>query len=279
MTLMLQISDPHFGTEQPAVVQALERFVRDLRPDVLMLSGDITQRATQSQFAAARRFVDRLGIASVVAIPGNHDIPLLAIGQRAFKPYGRYSGAFGAELEPVLELPDCQVVAVNTTRWYRHKKGEVSARQIERVARVLGQASDDRLRLVMVHQPIAVTRTQEEDNLLIGHRQAVEAWSQAGADLIVGGHIHLPYVVPIDGATRRTWCVQAGTAVSSRTRSNAPNSVNLIRVMSDDASGRRCEVAQWDYRADTGTFGCVRVHALALSPRPAPGTRPLAHAR
>lgn len=277
MTLLLQISDTHFGTEQPTVVSALERFVREQRPDVLLFSGDITQRATQSEFAAAKRFVDGLGIASVLAIPGNHDIPLFAMGQRVFTPYGRYGGAFGAELEPVIDLPDCQVLAVNTTRWYRHKNGEVSSRQIERVARVLGDKADERLRVVMVHQPVAVTREKDRANLLIGHQRAVDVWSEAGADLIVGGHIHLPFVVPLDGATRRVWCVQAGTAVSSRTRNNAPNSVNLIRVM-PHASGRRCEVAQWDYGADAGKFGCVRMHNLALSPRVQPGTQAPAHA-
>ena len=120
--------------------------------------------------------------------------------------------------------------------------------------------------MVMVHQPVAVTRPEDEANLLIGHAQAVSAWSEAGADLIVGGHIHLPFVLPLRGATRQAWCVQAGTAVSSRTRRGVPNSVNLIRP-SSDAAGRQCEVAQWDFVADAGEFEPVKVHALALSPK------------
>ncbi len=265
MTSLLQISDAHFGTEKPPVAQALERLARSERPEVLVLSGDITQRATQAQFDAASAFVQRLGIAATVAVPGNHDIPLFAATARLLNPYGRYRRAFGAELEPVVDLPGWLVVAVNTTRWYRHKNGEVSPEQVERVAGLLARGSAERLRVVVVHQPVAVTRDEDRANLLRGREQAVAAWVQAGADLILGGHIHLPFVLPLAGAARSAWCVQAGTAVSSRIRDGAPNSVNLIR-MAPDPAARHCSVEQWDYAAAAGEFERVRVHALALSP-------------
>jgi 3',5'-cyclic AMP phosphodiesterase CpdA len=261
----MQVSDPHFGTELQPVADALERLARRERPDLLVLSGDITQRATRRQFEAARAFVQRLGIGSVVAVPGNHDIPLFAAPTRLFDPYGRYGRAFGAELEPVLELPGCLVVAVNTTRGGRHKNGEVSPAQIERVAGLLGRDAADLLRVVVVHQPVAVTRPADRQNLLLGHAQAVAAWSRAGADLILGGHIHLPFVLPLPGAARQAWCVQAGTAVSSRIRAGAPNSVNLIRPCGG-AAARQCLVEQWDFVSGAGEFQRARVHVLALSP-------------
>ena len=134
MTVLLQISDPHFGTELPQVVAALERFVHELRPGVLLLSGDIAQRATAVQFAAARAFVERLGVPTVLAIPGNHDIPLFNLAGRLFAPYAHFARAFGDLLEPQYEDDEVLVLAVNTTRWYRHADGEVSAAQIQRVA-------------------------------------------------------------------------------------------------------------------------------------------------
>lgn len=272
MTSLLQVSDTHFGTERLPVARALERLARSERPDVLVLSGDITQRATRSQFEAAVGFVRRLGIAAVVAVPGNHDIPLFAATARLLDPYGRYCRAFGNELEPMVELPDCLVVAVNTTRWYRHKNGEVSREQIERVAALLARDPAERLRVVVVHQPVAVTRPEDRANLLVGREQAVAAWSRAGADLILGGHIHLPFVLPLAGAARQAWCVQAGTAVSSRIRDGVPNSVNLIRNASGAAAARHCTVEQWDFAAAAGEFERVRVHSLALSPLvPPPG--------
>jgi predicted MPP superfamily phosphohydrolase len=157
MSVLLQISDTHFGTEQGAVVEALCALAHQQRPDVVVLSGDITQRARPAQYRAARAFVDNLG-AAVLAVPGNHDIPLFDLWARLRSPYGRYSAAFGTDLEPVHHSPDLLVVCVNTTRPWRHKDGEVSALQIDRVARLVEHAVPAQLRVVVVHQPIAVTR-------------------------------------------------------------------------------------------------------------------------
>jgi predicted MPP superfamily phosphohydrolase len=105
MSVLLQISDTHFGTEQSAVVEAIGALAHQQRPDVVVLSGDITQRARPAQFHAARAFVGLLG-ATVLAVPGNHDIPLFDLWARLRSPYGRYSAAFGTDLEPVHHSPD-----------------------------------------------------------------------------------------------------------------------------------------------------------------------------
>ncbi len=133
MSVLLQLSDPHFGTEQAPMVKALAALAQQQQPDLLVLSGDITQRAKRNQFAVARAFTDRLG-APLLAILGNHDIPLFDLGQRLFHPYARYREAFDNELEPIHASRDLLVQCVNTTRWYRHKGGMESSAQIERVA-------------------------------------------------------------------------------------------------------------------------------------------------
>lgn len=260
MSLLLQISDTHFGTEQRPVVEALGRLTHQQRPDVLVLSGDITQRARPAQFRAARAFVDRLG-APVLAVPGNHDIPLIDLWTRLRRPYARYSAAFGAELEPVHRSPDLMVVCANTTRPWRHKHGEISTLQVERVARLLEAAEPAQLRIVVVHQPVAVNRAEDLPNRLRGHAAALDRWAAAGVDLIMGGHIHLPYVLPLQGLARRLWVVQAGTAVSSRVRDGVPNSVNLLRWGADSASGC-CRIEQWDYSADDAAFLLARVSEI-----------------
>ena len=130
MTVLLHASDPHFGTEQLPVMQALLRFSRAQAPDVLVLSGDITQRARASEFRAARAFVDALGVPTLLAIPGNHDIPLFNLAARLCWPYANHCKAFGADLEPEFDSPGVLVLTVNTTRRLRHKDGEVSAAQV-----------------------------------------------------------------------------------------------------------------------------------------------------
>lgn len=265
MSSLLQISDPHFGTEQPPVAAALRELAQKLDPELVVLSGDITQRARSAQFAAAAAFMKQLPKRHFVAIPGNHDIPLFNVFARTFSPYAGFRNAFGDDLEPEFSGDSLRVICVNTTRPKRHKDGEVSPEQIERVATLLRAARAEQLRIVVVHQPVHVIRSQDIANLLHGHIKAVRTWSSAGADIVMGGHIHLPYVRPLnDHVTelhRRIWAVQAGTAISHRVRHDAPNSVNVVRYQ---AGQRLCVVEQWDYDAATEEFRCAQRHELEL---------------
>jgi 3',5'-cyclic AMP phosphodiesterase CpdA len=265
MSTLIQISDPHFGTEQPPVVAALLALVKKVQPFAAVLSGDITQRARRTQFAAAKLFVDRLGVPHCLVIPGNHDIPLFNFVARVFFPYAGFERAFGSVLEPQLESAAFKLVCLNTTRPSRHKDGEISDEQIEQVARKLREANGGQLRIVVTHQPVHVPRASEVHNRVHGYHEAVQAWAEAGADIIMGGHIHLPYVASLDERfpelSRRCWAVQAGTAVSHRVRANHPNSVNLLHY---SAGSGQCSVERWDYDATSASFRCVATHELLL---------------
>lgn len=258
MSLILHISDTHFGTEVPSVVDALLEVTRKLTPDLLVLSGDITQRAQPEQFRAARQFVERIGVANVLALPGNHDIPLFNLPLRAFAPYRNFRRHFGPDLEPCFESHDLLVIGVNTTRNWLHKAGHVGSMQIARVSERLQSARPEQLRVVVTHQPIWVSRPCDQKNILRNHQAALEAWSKAGADLILGGHIHLPYSQSLREArtdlARNVWCVQAGTATSSRVRWDAPNSLNLFRYGKDSA---RFTTERWDFDVNEGCFARV----------------------
>jgi len=268
MTRVLHISDPHFGTEIPDVVEALVTLARAQAPELVVLGGDITQRARHGQFEAAARFVARLP-APVLAVPGNHDIPLFNLLARWRAPYGGYRRVFGDDLEPVYESAGLLAVGVNSTRPSRHKDGEISREQIERVAGRLRSAGPRQFRLVVAHHPVRAVVDKDRANLMHGRRAAIDAWLDAGADLLLGGHIHLPYVRALHesgsgaGAHRRLWAVQAGTAVSRRVRAAVPNSVNLIDCM-ESGAGRTCRIERWDCSGGGRAFERVECHDLAL---------------
>jgi 3',5'-cyclic AMP phosphodiesterase CpdA len=274
MSCLVQISDPHFGTERAPVVEALVALVQGLAPELVVLSGDITQRATVAQFGAARTFCERLRPASVLAIAGNHDVPLFNLAARLFAPYARHQQAFGPVLEPVHASADWLVIGVKTTRRWRHQHGQVSAAQIAHVAQRLRAATPAQIRVVVVHQPVAVAQPRDARDLLRGHEAAVRAWSAAGADLVLGGHIHLPYVLPLHaqhaGLARRLWCVQAGTALSTRVRAEAGNSVNVLRHGLGAAGRRQVMVERWDYDEASDRFEPVARQALDLETRVEP---------
>ncbi|MBB3227398.1 3',5'-cyclic AMP phosphodiesterase CpdA [Luteibacter sp. Sphag1AF] len=256
MTRLAHLSDPHFGTERPEVVAALRRWIAQQAPDRVVLSGDVTQRARRSQFAAAREFVASLERPTLV-LPGNHDVPLFNLVARAAWPFRGYREAFGHDLEPTHVDAHLMVIGVNTVRPRRHKDGEVSDLQVERVCAALARATPQQLRVVVTHQPVHVIREKDVSNLLIGHDAAVRAWSAAGADIVLGGHIHLPYVRPLSREGRRLprelWAVQAGTATSTRLREGISNSVNLIH-WNYVAERPTCDVEQWDFDEATHEF-------------------------
>nr|WP_255719403.1 metallophosphoesterase family protein [Pelomonas sp. P8] len=258
MSQVLHVSDPHFGTERPLAMAALEQLCRTLKPDLLLVTGDITQRARREEFAAARAFFDRLAVPRLL-LPGNHDIPLFDVLSRVLRPYGRYLEAFGPALEGEFEREDLLVVTLKTTRRYRHTQGEISASQIERAAARMAQARPGQLRLVAVHQPVAAVTPDDVDNLLRGRARAVQRWAEVGVDAVLGGHIHLPYVLPLrqrwPALSREVWAVQAGTALSHRLRGGINNSVNVIRTgVSDPAV-----VERWDLNDASGQFERVAV--------------------
>ena len=249
MSTILQISDTHFGTEQPGVVEALLQLAKEHSPDLLVLSGDVTQRARITQFKAAIAFLRRMPVENQLVLPGNHDIPLFNVLGRLLAPYRNFQRSFGSDMEPEFESEELLVLGVNTTRPSRHTVGEVSAEQIDRVSRRLRAAGAAQLRVVVAHQPVRATRDSDIKNLLLNHQSAIHAWSEAGADLILGGHIHLPHVRPlkeVHDLPRTFWSVLAGTAVSRRVRGDVPNSVNLIRYH-QASEPLSCTVQRWDH--------------------------------
>src|SRR4051812_19930032 len=119
MSVLLQISDPHFGTEQAPVVKALLELAHRIAPEVIVISGDLTQRGRSAQFRAAREFCNQLPAAPQLVVPGNHDIPLFNVLARVALPYWNYRRAFGNDFEPRYESDNFFVVGINTTRPYR----------------------------------------------------------------------------------------------------------------------------------------------------------------
>lgn len=260
MTSLLHISDTHFGTEQPLVMQAFESHLQAQGADLVIFSGDITQRARRAQFASAQAFIQRIkdyGVPRVLTIPGNHDIPLYNLFARLFSPYGNYHRYIDSNLAPVFENDDALIICLNTTHPSRRKDGKVTARQVEEVAARLQRCDPGKLRIVVAHQPFGAIVASDRRNLQMGARAALECWASSGLDLVMGGHIHLPYVLALStqyaGLSKEVWGVQAGTTLSSRVRGNAPNSFNRIYL---DKLARRVTVERWEYSFLRSTFEC-----------------------
>lgn len=247
---LAHISDTHFGTEEAPICAALRNDLRREPPDLLVLTGDITQRARQAQFRAARAFIDGLGPIPSLVLPGNHDLPLFDLLTRFVEPYRYFQRYLGVDLAPAWQGIEVAVVGVNSTRRWRHKHGELPAELVASVAERLAALTQP-FKIVALHHPLAVIDPADRRNRVRGAEAALDAWTAAGADLFVAGHIHLPYCVLV-GQRRPAVVLQAGTAVSRRRRGRQPNSYN--RILFEVKPGRRMTIERRDYDADAGHF-------------------------
>lgn len=239
---LMHLSDLHFGCEDPVALRALDDLVRKVRPEMLAVTGDLTQRATEAQFGQAHAYLDSLSVPQVVVQPGNHDVPLWAFWERWWSPFGRYVRAFGSDRCPVADLPWLRLVMADSVAPWRHAEGVLSAREIDRVAGHLARAQPGQLRVVALHHP-----PTGGEVALPGGDQALQVWAEAGLDIVLSGHGHTPAVRALDAIAsrgdRQAWSVMGGTAVSRRLRRGQAASVSTLTP----AAGHRAVWLQrWD---------------------------------
>ncbi len=227
MGRILHLSDLHFGTDRPELRQPLVDLAAQLKPDVIIISGDLTQRALKTQFADCAALIRRLPV-PVLCVPGNHDVPLYNPLARLFWPFRAYRTAISNNLEPVFHSPDLAVIGVNTTDPTVWQRGLIAADTLARACARLQACAPGQLRVVVLHHPL----TQPADlgkTPMKGAGEAAEAFAEAGADVVLSGHLHQwaadPFALRKGG--RLMLCVQAGTTLSTRLRGQE-NDANVI---------------------------------------------------
>ncbi|MCB1897836.1 metallophosphoesterase family protein [Cognatazoarcus halotolerans] len=242
---ILHLSDPHFGTERDDAVAAVRTAAQRLVPDLVVLSGDITQRARDAQFAAAGRFMASLGDAPVLAVPGNHDIPLFNLPLRLVDPFRGYRAHFGPVPPPPRHVDRIVVSGLVSCPAWRHKNGSLNPAALAGAP----PGGDALFSVAVLHHPLDCRLPEDEHNLLRGAGKAVRALCGRGVDLVLGGHIHDPYVsttaARYPDVTAPAVLALAGTCVSRRTRRGIPNSFNLIRF--EHQTGAILTVERHDY--------------------------------
>ncbi len=240
MRTIAHISDVHFGRHIPAVVQDLADDLTALRPDLLVLSGDLTQRAKSKEFALARDFLDDLGLPLLV-VPGNHDVTLYNLWRRFFRQLSRYKRLITDDLTPQWSDDELAVMGISTARSLTLSHGRISYWQMARARQFLCDQPDDRFKVLVTHHPFLAPPASKRKG--VGrYRHTLKAIEPCAADLLLAGHFHMSYSRGTHAVHRSTdssiLVLQAGTAVSDRTRGE-PNSYNVLRV---DKQSVRLEV-------------------------------------
>jgi 3',5'-cyclic AMP phosphodiesterase CpdA len=247
MTRIIHISDLHFGKDRAVLVDPLVRFINASGAALVLLSGDLTQRARHSQFKQARDFIDRLS-PQVIAVPGNHDTPLDNIFVRLIRPWRRFRKYISCDLEPCWQSDDVLACGINTADSRAWQRGKLRQSSLRRVSNHLlageNGRRDDRLGFVMMHHP---PEHQEgtQKRPMRNAKMGLQELNKCGADVVLCGHLHTWSARTLRDA-EGILLLQAGTGLSSRVRGE-PNDLNLLEI-----NGRRLTVER--HAADIAAY-------------------------
>ena len=270
MRCLLHLSDVHFGPPhyEPAAA-GVEALAAERRPDLVVVSGDLTQRAKPQQFRQARRFLEGLGL-PFLAVPGNHDVPMYRFWERLFDRYGAYRRHFSTDLEPYFSDDEVEIAGFNTAFNLTVDNGRFTGRQLAAVGERFSAGRSDSgrspVRIAVAHHPLAALPE------LMGWRtarrsgEALNTFAAAGVDLVLAGHVHVAAVGRAPGCARGPWLVHSGTSTSGRGRGaeKGRNTCNWI-TLDGGPEGRSARVEQLVWLEERGRFEVEAVHDCELT--------------
>lgn len=222
MRLVL-LSDLHIGMHRADLVQPMLDAIAASGAAHIVIAGDLVQRASPSLFAQARDILDQTGL-PWFCVPGNHDIPLLNLPARLLWPFAAYDAAVPGPREPALNLPQLQVIGVNSTYPYRWRNGRITPTRIDRVRTRIGDGPV----MVVQHHPISLLPGETKE-LMLNAENTLAAYEDMGVDLVLTGHLHsFNVVTSVSGLTQ----IHAGSALCDRPE-DPPNEFALLDVDKD----------------------------------------------
>lgn len=267
MLTLLHASDLHFGKPYDATAgEAFQRAARAVAADLIVVSGDFTQRAKVAEYEAARAWLDRLPDVPVVVTPGNHDVPLYRVFERLFAPYRNYRRWISDGLDSVIRIPGATVVSLNSTAPLRAiVSGRIDRRQLRFAARAFRDTAPADARILVAHHHLAPAPDYEGDTALRRTPEILDALNDMEVDLVLGGHVHRAYVAssldvfPNRDGEQGIVIVQCGTTTSDRgrARERARNSFNVVGITPE-----RLDVTHYLYFEDLARFAPSSMHAL-----------------
>ena len=238
MATIAHLSDVHFGAHAPKVVDAAQAWLLEHRPDLVVISGDFTQRARIEQFKLASVWLNKLrsdGF-NIIAVPGNHDVPLYDVFRRFARPLARYKRYIASDLCPWFENDRLAVLGINTARSLTIKDGRINEDQMALIRARFSDVPSNKTRILVTHHPLfamPIGKGPELSEAVGRHEDAIKAVCEAGVHIALAGHFHRTYAEAARKMVHNAGgalVIQAGTATSVRLRNNELQSFNWIET-------------------------------------------------
>lgn len=255
MRTIVHLSDLHFGRVDQATTEPLVRQIKALQPHLVVISGDLTQRARTWQFQEARRFLESLPQPQIV-VPGNHDVPAYNLFKRFLQPLKKFRMYITDDLLPTYIDDEIAVFGLNSTLSFTTKYGKLREADVAHVCEQLIRLPRELMKIVVCHHPFDLPSKHTERDLIRGAVSSMRAFAQCGVDIILSGHLHLShtsettqrYHIPGHSAL----IVQAGTAISNRSRGEL-NSFNML-----DLRPSNLVIERWTWNAEALGYSLLK---------------------
>jgi 3',5'-cyclic AMP phosphodiesterase CpdA len=273
---IVHLSDLHFGQIDEAILAPLIAFIHGIRPDLVAVSGDLTQRAQSSQFEQARAFLETIQAPRIV-VPGNHDVPMRNLFARFLRPLAKYRRFITEDLAPFYRDEEIMALGLNTARSLTLKGGRINETQIAMLRERLSDGGGEMVRILVTHHPFHVPEGGDEEDLVRCPPEARGMLGQCRFDILLAGHLHRSHTGPLAERFRiggySTLAVSAGTAISTRVRGE-PNSFNVLRI-----ERPHIDVSRYSFEPDGRAFVAARSEEFTQTPtgwaRTTPSNLPL----
>lgn len=231
MIRIVHFTDIHFGAVNLEAVTAAAAFAHAVSPTAVLITGDITQRGLWTEFRDAATWMNGLP-QPWLCCPGNHDTAYYNVPLRILAPWHRFDTTIGPAWKQGLRTPGLAVESLNTARGVQLRtnwsKGKIDLEQARAAADALRGAPGGDLRVVALHHPLLEVVGEPITSEVREGPQAVEIFADAGVDLVLSGHLHVPFSTPLPSGDKRTYTVGGGT-LSLRER-GTPASFNDIEA-------------------------------------------------
>ena len=238
MARIAHLSDIHFGANDPDIVAATIDWLKEKQPDLVIISGDLTQRAREKQFRDAASYLGALRDNGhrLLVVPGNHDVPLYDVIRRFASPLGRYKRHIAQDLCPWMETDEAAILGINTARSLTIKDGRINEEQMQLIRQRFNGVAPSKTRILVTHHPLfalPIGQGNELSEAVGRHKDALQAIIDAGIHVTLAGHFHRTYAEAARKMVAEagpTLVIQAGTATSTRLRNREPQSFNWLHV-------------------------------------------------
>jgi 3',5'-cyclic AMP phosphodiesterase CpdA len=257
MRVIAQISDLHFGYNDPSLAAALRQSIVAIKPNVLVVSGDLVEHATDDEFRSARQFLDSLPEPQIV-VPGNHDLPFYNLFRRFTEGLAKYRKYITDQTEPTFTDDEIAIIGADSAHLYPVKGGKITGSQLDDLVQRFANLPPHLIRILVTHHPFDLPEPSNP-RLLIGHSRRAVTRLAPVVDILLAGHVHISSAGSTSGRYKLEGhamaFVQAGTAISGRYKGEA-NSFNVLQTDYAENREKRVIVHRYAWMKEQERFVC-----------------------